>query len=114
MPRGQVTNPVLVAGQIIHFERKPDGELRKIPLRLADFFDVFIQLRGIHPPVVKIVARHWRMVGEADLGQSEGNGVFCVFGRLAGGMAAERRVHVVIWRQRHGVSFEFRVSSFKC
>jgi hypothetical protein len=32
-----------VAGQIIHFEREADGQLRKILLRLADFGDVFIE-----------------------------------------------------------------------
>ena len=88
--------------------------LRKILLRLADFFDVFAKLTQIHPPVVKIVLPHRRMVGEADFGQSDGDGVFRIFDRFAGCMAAERRVHVVIGGQRHAASFEFHVSSFKC
>jgi hypothetical protein len=40
--------------------------------------------------------------------------VFDVFLRLAARMTAERRVHVVIGGQRHALSFEFQVSSFKC
>ena len=44
MPRRKVADPVLVTGQIIHFQRQPDGQLGKILLRLADFGDVFVQL----------------------------------------------------------------------
>jgi hypothetical protein len=40
--------------------------------------------------------------------------VFRIFNRLSGGMAAERRVHVIIGGQRHAASFEFQVSTFKC
>ena len=99
MPRGEFANPILVAGQIIHFEREPDGELRKILPRLADFFDVFIQLIQIHPPVVEIVLPHRRVVGEANLRQPDGDGAFCKFDRLAGRVAAERRVHMIIGGQ---------------
>jgi len=56
--RGEFADPILVAGQVIHFEREPDGELRKRLLREPDLGNVFIELRKIHPPVVKAVAPH--------------------------------------------------------
>ena len=114
MARGEVPNPVFAAGQIIHFEREADGQLREILLRLADFPDVFVQLIGAHPPIVEIVARHRRVVGKANFIESKFKRAFCIFARLTGCVAAERRVHVVIGGQRHAVSFKFQVSSFKC
>jgi hypothetical protein len=54
------------------------------------------------------------MVGEADFLESKLKRAFGVFTRLAGRVPAKRRVHVVIGRQRHAVSFKFQVSSFKC
>jgi len=113
MPRGEFADPVLVAGQVIHFQREPDGELWKILLRLADLFDVFVQLNLIHPPIVKIVLPHRRMVGEADLVQSDGDSVFRILNRLAGRVAAERRVHMIIAGidMRQVSSFKFQVSS---
>ena len=107
MPGGEFTDPILVAGQIIHFQREPDGELGKIPLRFADFFDVFGKLIQIHPPVVEIVLAHRRMVGEANFSQSDGGSLFCIFDRLAGCVAAERSVHMIIGGQRHASSFGF-------
>jgi len=83
-------------------------------LRPPDFGDVFVQLIGTHPPVVKIIARHRRMIGEADFRQAKFDGAAGIIHRLAGRMAAERRVHVQIGGQRHGGSFEFQDSSFKC
>jgi hypothetical protein len=51
--------------------------------------------------------------GETDLGQPDGDGTLCIFNRLAGRVAAERRVHVIIGGQRHAASLKFQVSSFK-
>ena len=71
MARGEVANPVFVAGQIIHFEREADGQLRKILLYPADFGNVLVQFVGIHPPVIKIVLRHRRMIRKTDFLESE-------------------------------------------
>ena len=103
MPRGEFADPILVTGQIIHFEREADGQLRKILLRLADLGDVFVELVGVHPPVVEIVLRHRRMVGEADFRQADGQRARGVFARLAGRVPAKRRVHVIIGGPLHGV-----------
>ena len=46
------------------------------------------------------------MVGETDFGQADGERVLRVFVRLADGVAAERRVHVIIGGQRHESSFK--------
>jgi hypothetical protein len=35
MPRREVANPILLPGQIIHFHREADGELRELALRPA-------------------------------------------------------------------------------
>jgi len=53
------------------------------------------------------------MVGETDFRQANLHGVACIFHRFTGRMAAERRVHVIIGRQRHGRSFRLQHSSFK-
>ena len=113
MPRGQLADPILVAGQIIHFQREADGELRKGFLRPPDFGDVFIKLPVEHPPAVEILLRHRRMVGKADLRQTQRDGLAGIIHRLARRVAAERRVHVQIGRQRHGRSFKFQDSRFK-
>ena len=95
-----------MAGEIIHFERESDGKPGKFLLRQPDLGDVFIQLPVEHAPVVEVIARHRRMIGEADFCQAEFAGAACVIHRFAGRMAAERRVHVVIGGQRHGSSVE--------
>ena len=46
------------------------------------------------------------MVGEADFGQADCNGAGGVFHRLAGRVAAERRVHVIIGGPFHALSVE--------
>ena len=106
MPRRQVANPVFVAGQIIHFEREADGQLRKILLHLADFGDVFIEFVGVHPPVVEIILWHRRMIREADFLESKCQRAPDIFLRLAARVAAEWRVHVIIGGQMHRLSVE--------
>jgi len=101
MARGEVADPVLVAGQIIHFQRQADGELRKFLLGQPDLGDVFIELASEHPPVVEIIALHGRMIGEPNFRQAEFHGAAGIFHRFACRVTTERRVHVIIGRQRH-------------
>ena len=70
--------------------------------RAADLGDVLVELIGAHPPVVEIVAAHRGMVGEADFFQAKFRGVRGILDRLADGVPAERRVHVIISRPVHG------------
>ena len=48
--------------------------MRKIFLREPDLGDVFIKLIVSHPPVVEIIARHWRVVGKTDFSQAKFDG----------------------------------------
>ena len=102
MTSGILKTGILVAGQVIHLQREADGQLRKLFLRAADFGDVFVQLRKIHAPVVEIILTHRRVVGESDFRQAERDGAARVIHRLAGRVAAERRVHMIIGGQLHG------------
>ena len=102
MSRGEIANPILVAGQIIHLHREADGELRELALRPADFLHVFVELPIEHAPVIEIIARHRRVIGETNFGETQLHGAAGVIHRLAAGVAAERRVHVIIRRQLHG------------
>ena len=70
--------------------------LWKILLHFADFGDVFVQFTGVHPPVVEIIPGHGRMIGEADFLETQFQGASDIFLRLAGRVAAKRRVHVII------------------
>ena len=102
MPRGEFANPILVAGQIIHFQREPDGQLREIPLRLADFVDVFVQPIRIHPPV----RRNYPAASANGRKSRFPSGrwrrrALRIPPARPRRMAAERRVHVIIRRQRH-------------
>ena len=54
--------------------------------------------------VVEIVARHRAVVGETDLFKPELGRAGGVFERFPHGVPAQRRVHVVISRQRHAPS----------
>ena len=63
--------------------------------------DILVELGGLHAPVVEVVARHRAVVGEADLLEAEPDGLRRQFRRLARGVAAKRRVRVIICRQRH-------------
>ena len=106
LARGQLANPLFLAGQVIHFQPETDDERGVFALRAADFFHVLIKLIGAHPPVVEIITTHRRVIGETDLGESERDGLRGIIRRLADRMAAKRRVHVIISRQRHGRSLE--------
>ena len=101
MTCGEFADPLFVAGQVIDFEGEFDGELGELALGVADFADVFVELIGAHAPIVEVVARHRGVVGESDLGEAEFDGARGILCRLARGVAAERRVHVIIWRQSH-------------
>src|SRR6266571_3239550 len=46
-----------------------------------------------HPPVVEIIARHWPMIGEADLAQAGLERLRSHLPRLASRVPAERRMH---------------------
>ncbi len=106
MARRQVTNPLLMTGQEIDFHGQLDDEVGELFLSAADFLDVLIQLIQAHAPFVEIVLLHRRMVGEADFIKPQFNCARRIFHRLAGGMAAERRVHVIIRWPTHGISVE--------
>lgn len=98
MTSGELANPIFVAREVIDFEGEFDFELGDIALGLADFFDVFIELVEAHAPVIEIVAIHGAVIGEADFAEADLGGVGGIFAGLAGGVLAERRVHVVIRR----------------
>ena len=102
MPRGEIADPILVAGQIINFEAKADGELWELALRPADFFNVFVELAIEHAPVIEIITLHRRVIRETDFGEPEFHTTTRIIHRLAAGVAAKRRVHVIIRRQLHG------------
>ena len=70
MALGQVADPILVAGHKVDFEALSDCDSGVFGGRLVDFFDVQIQVALVHPPIVKIVARHRRVLGEPNLGQA--------------------------------------------
>jgi hypothetical protein len=48
------------------------------------------------------------MVGKADFRQADGEGAGRVFGGLPAGMAAKRRVHVIVGWPRHKATVERR------
>ena len=98
MQRSELADPFLLAREVIHFERKTNGELREILLCFADFLHIFAELVEAHAPIVEIIPAHWGMVGEADFRETEFHGAFRVVHRFAGRVAAKRRVHVQIGR----------------
>ena len=104
MPRGELANPVALSGKKIHFQSHPDRELRKGFLCQPHFGDVFTELPVEHPPVVEIVARQRRVVGETNFRQTELDGVARVIHRFARRVPAEGRVHMVIGWQLHDTS----------
>ena len=102
MARGQFANPVFVTGQVINFEGKLDGEPGMIAPGLADLFHVFIQLIKAHPPIIKVIPAHGRVIREADLPEAELRRARGILRRLAHGVSAERRVHVIVSGPAHG------------
>src|SRR5688572_16320813 len=72
-----------------------------IAARFPDAFDVAVELIEAHAPVVEVVAAHGGMIGEADFSEAQLHGARGILRRLAGGVPAERGVHVVIGREFH-------------
>src|ERR1043166_1323443 len=90
-----------MAWEIINLQREANRQLGEFPLRLAHFFHILIELIQAHPPVVEIIPRHRRMIGEADLAQP---GLECARGqlpRLARRVPAKRRMHVIVSGPSH-------------
>ena len=113
LPRGELANPIFVAGQVIHFEREADLELWKFFLCAADFGDVFIQLTVRHAPVIEVIAGHGRMVREANFREADFHRVPRVIHWFTRRMAAERRMHMQISGQRHGGEFRVLTRKFQ-
>jgi len=97
----QFPNPVLAPRQIIHLQPQLDDQLRMIPPRPLDPRHIFAQLAGLHAPVVKVVPRHRPVIGKANFRQTQLPRLRGILPRLAGGMAAERGMHVIICGQNH-------------
>jgi hypothetical protein len=76
--------------------------LRESALRQPNLLHVFVELTIKHAPVIEIVTRHRRVIRETDFGETEGHCATRIIHRLAAGVAAQRRVHVIIRRQLHG------------
>ena len=98
MPRGQIADPWLVTGQIIHFQRQLNRQAGMILLGFAHFFDIFIQLILTHVPIVVIVANHRVMIRETDFLEAKLHRLRGVVRRLTDGVPAKRRVHVIVRR----------------
>jgi len=101
MTAGQVLDPGLEAGQVIDFQTEADVEIRVVLTRFLHPGDVEVQLFRWHAPIVEVVLRHRRVVGETDFLKPDPAGRSGVFGGLAGGVPAEAGVGVVIGRQPH-------------
>ena len=101
MPRRQLTNPVLVAGEVIHFQRQLDDQPGVIAPRPGYLLDVSIHIAEQHSPVVEIIARHWTVFRKSDFLQTQFDGLRRVLRRFPHRVATERRVHVIIGWQRH-------------
>ncbi len=98
---GQVLDPVVEVGQVIDFEGQADGQVGMIAAGLFNGGDVSIEVGLGHPPIVEVIARHRGVVGEPDFGEADLAGVGGVIGGGTDGMPAERRVQVIVGRQRH-------------
>ena len=109
MQGGEVAYPFLLAGQIIHFQGEPDRKLGKVRLDLAHLPDIKIQLIEPHPPIVKIILRHGRMIGKADFCEADGHGVARIIHRFADCGACVR-----VAAHRHRFNWSNRLSSSSC
>ena len=72
-----------------------------VPAGLLDARDIGVEVGGLHAPVVEVIARHGAVVGKADLLEAKFHGLCRQLGRLAGGVAAEGCVRVIVCGQRH-------------
>src|SRR5687767_6975032 len=102
MTPGEFTDPILLPGEIIHFQSETDDELRMLALRAPDLLNIIIELISAHSPVIKVIAPHRRVVGESNLGQPRTQRVRSILRRLARCVTAKRCVHVIIRGQLHG------------
>ena len=91
--------PGLAAFEVIALEGEADREGGEGGLGDCDEFEVFWELFDIHAPVVERVG-HGVVVGEADFGESGGEGGGCVVNGEAFGVAAKGGVGVVV--SEHG------------
>ena len=82
----------------IDFQSKANGQGGVIQSSLFHFGGVFGQFTGSHSPFIEIILAHGGMVAETNLRHTRFNSVRGILGRLAFGVAAEGRVHVVIGR----------------
>ena len=98
---GQRANPLFLPREVIHFQAELDLQLGEIPLGLADFFHILIQLAKTHPPIIKIVLLHRGMIREANFRQANLQRLRRILRRFAGSVAAKRRVDMVICWQSH-------------
>jgi hypothetical protein len=94
-------NPIFVSWNKIDFERELDGKFRKLLSGVLDLGDVFLGIGEVHVPIIEIIADHRIVFAEPDFLEAGFDGMRGVFDRLAHGMPAERRVHVIISRKTH-------------
>ena len=104
MQVGHFTNPWFLPRHEIDLQSKANGQVGVIQSSLFHFAGVFGQFIGAHSPFIKIIFAHGGMVAETNLRHTRFNSARGILGRLAFGVAAEGRVHVVIGRQRHACS----------
>ena len=66
MFRSQLFDPILEAGDKIHFQGQLDDQLRMIAPGLLDLFDISVEVRLEQAPVIPVVARHGIVFGKAN------------------------------------------------
>ena len=98
----ELLDPLFVAGDVIAFEAELDVELGESGTRFLHRFDIAGQLADEHPPVVERLG-HRVVVGKAQLAEAALGGDAREVHRPAIGVAAERRVSVVVGEAgKHG------------
>ena len=98
----ELLDPRFVAGEVVAFEAELDVELGESGTRFLHRFDIARQLADEHPPVVKGLG-HRVVVGKAQLAEAALGGDAREVHRPAIGVAAERRVSVVVGEAgKHG------------
>ena len=102
MPRCQLTKPILMARNIIHLQRQLNRKTGVVPPRLFDFGDILIELVLSHVPIIEIIAVHRVVVGKSNFLEAKLHRLRGQLGRFAYRVPAERGMHVIISRQRHG------------
>ena len=102
-PGGEFLDPGFFSREEIAFQAEPDGELGEGFPGLRHGVEVEGEFPEVHPPVVE-GGGHGVVVGKAELLESEFHGAPGELQGPAGGVAAERGVHVVVgkWHGRRG------------